>query len=367
MSEAPLEHGSKGTSPATPQAPKGALGIVFLIVVLDLMGFGIIIPLLAFYVPDFQANPLKVTLLFAAYSFCQFLGAPVLGVLSDAIGRRPVLAFSQLGSAAGYVLLGLAGLNWRNPAMALRLVYLSRIIDGFTGGNISTAQAYISDVTTHENRAKGMGLLGAAFGIGFSVGPAVGGLLGHLSLALPGYAAAGFSLLAAVLCFARLPETRHDKPTEAEQWLHPRRFLPVLRRPLVAQLLVISFCVMAAFVMMESTIAMYLNKLRGWHEAQVGGYFAFIGLIIIIVQGGLIGRLTRAFGEWPLAAIGPLLVAVGMAGYTTLAWHNVLTVLFLSGAVNATGAAFSSQPSPPCSRNSAGETNKGSSSASTRD
>src|SRR5688572_12763258 len=163
-----------------PEPPKGALGIIFLIVVIDLMGFGIIIPLLPFYVPNLQEHPLKVTLLFSVFSICQFIGAPVLGMLSDRHGRRPVLVLSQVGSAVGYVLLGVATI-WRvsNPAVMLGLVYVSRIIDGFTGGNISTAQAYVSDVTTRENRAKGMGMIGAAFGIGFTLGPALGGVLSY--------------------------------------------------------------------------------------------------------------------------------------------------------------------------------------------
>src|SRR5947209_17084222 len=163
-----------GYEPLPPsEPPKGALAIIFFIVLMDLLGFGIIIPLLAFYVPDFQHNPLKVTALFSVYSICQFIGAPILGLMSDRFGRRPVLALSQAGSAAGYLLLGLATQPQFHftPSTTLGLVYLSRIIDGFTGGNLSTAQAFISDVTTPQTRAKGMGLLGAAFGIGFVLGP----------------------------------------------------------------------------------------------------------------------------------------------------------------------------------------------------
>src|SRR5688500_11573141 len=164
----PLEN----ATPPDDAAPKGALGIIFLIVLIDLMGFGIIIPLLPFYVPGYAEHPLKVTLLFSVFSACQFIGAPILGMLSDRYGRRPVLVLSQIGSTFGSVLLGVATL-WKesNPGLMLGLVYASRVIDGFTGGNISTAQAYISDVTTRENRAKGMGVLGAAFGIGFCLGP----------------------------------------------------------------------------------------------------------------------------------------------------------------------------------------------------
>src|SRR6185312_14150439 len=174
---APLEYQSP--PPPPPEPPKGALAVIFFIVLMDLLGFGIIIPLLPFYVPDFERHPMQVTALFAVYSICQFIGAPILGLISDRFGRRPVLALSQAGSAIGYILLAIAAFNWANPMTRLLIVYASRVIDGFTGGNISTAQAYVSDVTTPANRAKGMGMLGAAFGVGFSMGPAVGGLLSY--------------------------------------------------------------------------------------------------------------------------------------------------------------------------------------------
>ena len=336
---------NEATGPAQP--PRGALAIIFFIVFLDLLGFGIIIPLLAFYVPDFQHNAMKVTALFSIYSICQFIGAPILGLISDRFGRRPVLALSQVGSAIGYVLLGMAALPFNSPGSRLALVYLSRILDGFTGGNISTAQAYVSDVTTPENRAKGMGLLGAAFGIGFSIGPALGGILGHWSLSLPGWVAAALAAAAAIISWLRLPESRKHAETEAENWLHPSRFAPIFRKPVLVQLLAIGFCIMAAFVMMESTITLFLNKIFGWAELGVGLYFLFIGIIIIGVQGGMIGRLTRRFGDWPLCIAGPVLVAVGMGGYIAVAYVGLhrtlaigLTLLLISGATNAVGRSF---------------------------
>jgi MFS family permease len=345
MSEpAPLEYES---SPTPSEPPKGALAVIFFIVVMDLLGFGIIIPLLAFYVPDFQHNPLKVTALFSIYSICQFIGAPILGLVSDRFGRRPVLALSQAGSAIGYILLAVAAFNWHGASTRLVLVYLSRIIDGFTGGNISTAQAYVSDVTTPQNRAKGMGLLGAAFGIGFSIGPAMGGLCGHFSLSLPGWIAAGLSAIAAVLSWTRLPESRKRSETDAENWLHPSRFAPILRKPVLVQLLAISFCLMAAFVMMESTITLFLNKIFGWNELGVGFYFLFVGLIIVGVQGGLIGRLTKKLGDWPLCITGPFLVALGMIGLIAVAFVGprvafalALSLLLITGAINACGRSF---------------------------
>ncbi len=339
---APLEN-----APLDPAPPKGALGIIFLILFTDFLGFGIIIPLLAFYVPDYELNPLKVTLLFSVYSICQFIASPILGALSDRFGRRPILAISQFGSAAGYILLGLATtIHWSDPAWILRLVFLSRIIDGLSGGNVSTAQAYISDVTTPQNRAKGMGLLGAAFGIGFSAGPALGGILGHWSISLPGYVAAGFSALAAFLTLARLPESRIHKPLDVEAWLHPSQFSPVLRKPALVQFLLIGFVSMAAFVMMESTLALFLASPTTFHysKLKVGLFYAFIGVVIAVVQGGLIGRLNKRMGEWPLAILGPLFVGLGMLGLIGVAWHPVVWLLLLAGTFNAAGRSLQ-QPS----------------------
>jgi MFS transporter, DHA1 family, tetracycline resistance protein len=334
-----------GDTPPAP--PKGALLTIFLIVFTDFLGFGIIIPLLPFYIPNYAKSAsdpiaaLKVTALFSIYSVCQFIGAPILGAISDRFGRKPVLGVSQLGSSAGYLLLGIAS-HWlgANPGLVLLLVYISRIVDGFTGGNVSTAQAYIADITTKENRGKAMGLLGAAFGIGFSAGPAIGGILGHYNVAWPAYVAAVFSFIAAMMSFVYLPESRTHKPADIEAWLHPSQFTPVLKRPIVLQLLLISFTSMAAFVMMEATIGIFLNRTFGYHEKQVGYFFGFVGLIIIVIQGGLIGRLIKKFGEWPLAIAGPFFVSIGMLFYMRLAWSPWVITLGAAGAITAAGRSF---------------------------
>jgi DHA1 family tetracycline resistance protein-like MFS transporter len=346
----PVLNAADSSTPSEP--PKGALMAIFLIILVDFLGFGLIIPLLPFYIPDYQHNPLKVTFLFSIYSICQFIGAPILGALSDRFGRRPILIISQIGSAGGYVLLGVASVGHWDPHMRLMLVYLSRIIDGFTGGNVSTAQAYISDVTTPQNRAKGMGLIGAAFGIGFCLGPFLGGVLGGINVSWPAYAAAIFAMLAAIQTYLKLPESRVHKPTDSKLWLHPSNFAPVLRKPIVVQILLISFVSMAAFVMMESTIGIFLAQLYGWgagmpEEAarkvaaqKTGWFFGYVGVIIVIVQGGMIGRLTKRLGEWPLAIAGPVLVAAGMSFYVGLAWWSSLLFLALAGALNAAGRSL---------------------------
>jgi DHA1 family tetracycline resistance protein-like MFS transporter len=322
---------------------RSPLGIIFLIVFMDLLGFGVIIPLLPFYIPNQQSHSLQVGLLFSIYSICQFAAAPILGAISDRKGRRPVLIVSQIGSVIGFVLLGWVSLqSWRMTGFGLALIYVSRIIDGLSGGNISTAQAYISDVTTPENRAKGMGVLGAAFGIGFATGPAIGGILGKYNVAYPAFAAAMFSTGAALLTWWKLPESREHKPVEAEVWLHPSRFKVVFHRPVLVQLLMITFISMCAFVMMEATIALFLSRQDTfrWGVDKVGWFFALAGLVIAVVQGGLIGRLTKLFGEWPLAIAGPLLVAVGMTLFSTTAYHPMVLVLLLGCAINAGGRSL---------------------------
>ena len=324
-----------------PPPPKGAISIIFLIVLMDLFGFGVIIPLLPFYAKLYAASDFQVGLLFSIYSACQLMAAPILGLLSDRFGRRPVLVFSQLGSVAGYLLLGFATHStWANPAMGLALVYVSRVIDGISGGNISTAQAYISDVTTKKDRAKAMGMLGAAFGIGFSLGPFVGGILGNINVSYPAFAAALFSLIAAVQTFIRLPESRRHLPTEAEAWLHPSKFLPILRAPILVQMLLISFVSMIAFVMMESTFALFLKDAYSYNPKQVGYFFGLAGLVIITVQGGLIGKLTKRFGEWPLAMIGPALVCIAMYTYVQAGSHKLIALLLVGGILNASGRSL---------------------------
>lgn len=343
MSE--LNYAAPSTLPAQEPPPKGALAAIFLIILVDFLGFGLIIPNLPFYVPDYENRPMEVTLIFSIFSICQFIGAPILGALSDKYGRRPILIFSQLGSAAGYVLLGIASLpNW-SPGTRLVLVYLSRVIDGFSGGNVSTAQAYISDVTPPKDRAKGMGLIGAAFGIGFCVGPFLGGILGQWDRSWPAYAAAILAAAAAVQTYFKLPESRTHHPTESEMWLHPSVFKPVLKNSVVVQFLMISFLSMAAFVMMEATIGIYLAKTYNWPDEKTaarntGLFFGYVGIIIALVQGGLIRRLMKRGSEWPWAILGPVMVAIGLFMFSWTAWLPTIWLLAVAGLVNATGRSL---------------------------
>ncbi|HEY1628508.1 MAG TPA: MFS transporter [Tepidisphaeraceae bacterium] len=324
-----------------PVPPKGALLTIFVIVFVDLLGFGLIIPLLPFYALKHNASPLQVELLFTVYSICQFIAAPILGMMSDRFGRRPVLILSQIGSVAGYILLGWATQHqWVNLTTGLLMIYVARVIDGISGGNISTAQAYIADVTGPENRAKGMGLLGAAFGLGFVFGPGVGGVLGHITPSLPAYVAAVTSGIAAIMTFVWLKESRVHRPVDAEVWLHPQKFAPVLKKPILVQLLLIWFVSMAAYVMMDASAAMFLKDIFNFDELHVGLYFAFVGIIIAMVQGGLIGRLNKRAGEWVLCAVGLILVSIGACGTLATAWEPALWLLGIGGIITAGGRSL---------------------------
>jgi len=332
----PPDYAPPGTQP-----PKGALLAIFLIVLSDMVGFGIIVPLLPFYAEQYSHSAFAVGLLFSVFSLCQLIATPILGLMSDRFGRRPVLLLSQLGSSAGYLLLGFASyVHWANPLTGLILIYISRALDGASGGNISAAQAYISDVTTPENRARGMGALGAAFGIGFTIGPAIGGILGHFHVVFPAIAAATLSFVAALQTYFYLKEARVHVKSDAENWLHPSRFKPILADRALVHMLMISFVSMGAFVMLESIFALFLMKHFSYGELQVGLIFAYIGVVIAVVQGRLIGPLTKLFGEWKLAIVGPICVALAMVIYAQLPLLPFLGMILLGGFLNATGRSL---------------------------
>jgi len=282
---------------------RGPLATIFAIVFIDLMGFGIVIPLLPLYGERYRPSALAMGMLLSAFSATQFAAAPILGRLSDRFGRKPVLLFSLAGSVAGYLLFAFAH--------SLTMLFAARIIDGISGGNISTAQAYVADVTTPETRAKGMGMIGAAFGLGFIFGPAIAGVTVHWGEWAPGVAAAAMSALAfgATAVFLREPERSRASAVE--------RGLPALGRALgnrsIATLLAVFFLLTFAFSNFEATFAQFLHDSLGATPSRVAFLFVYVGVLISIVQGGLIGPLTRALGERRLVVAGGFAVAAALA------------------------------------------------------
>ena len=288
---------------------RSPLIVIFTTVFIDLVGFGIVIPVLPFYAEGtaFNATPRTVGLLFASYSIMQLIFSPILGSLSDKYGRRPVLLLSIIGTGIGFLILGSA----RNIVM----LFAGRILDGITGGNISTAQAYIADVTTKENRAKGMGLIGAAFGLGFIFGPAIGGILSRWGIHVPFYFAAVLCFANAVLLYFRLPETvtaDHPAKHSAAGGRSLHQVFLSLKQPRLSFVLVIYFLFIVAFSIMTTSFSLY-TMFRFGYDAQHTGYlFAYVGLIAVIIQGGLIGRLVKRFGELPLVIVGALCFAISL-------------------------------------------------------
>ena len=312
---------------------RSPLLVIFITVFIDLIGFGIVIPVLPHYVEgtQFNATPRTVGLLFASYSVMQLIFSPILGRLSDKYGRRPILFFSLLGTSLGFLILGFATTLW--------MLFLGRIIDGITGGNISTAQAYIADVTTPENRAKGMGLIGAAFGLGFIFGPAIGGILSQWGIGVPFLFAAALAFSNAVLLYFTLPETvtpDHPARTSAAtgRW---SQLAAALRQPRLAYVLAIYFLFIVAFSIMTTSFALFTMYRFGYDATHNGYLFMYVGIIGAVIQGGLIGRLVKMFGEMSLVIAGALLFAASLFAIPLVGPQSGLGLLLLVGGVFAVG------------------------------
>src|SRR5271170_26464 len=294
---------------------KNALLPIFLIVAVDILGMTIILPLLPFYAERYGASPFVVGLLVTTYAFCQLVAGPMLGKLSDRFGRRPLLIVSQLGTFAGFIMLGFA--------RSLAMIFFSRFLDGITAGNLSLAQAYIADVTEPEHRAKSFGIIGIAFGIGFLIGPALSGFLAQYDYSYPAWAAATLSLTSVLCTYFLLPQVTPHAVEEAGPGgkrlglLDWGAYAQYFRKPELASVLTqfFMFCVM--FSLFISGFALFAERrfLVNGHPfgpKEVGYLYAYSGFLGLIIQGGLLGRLVKRFGEAPLARLGFLSAGVGL-------------------------------------------------------
>ena len=282
--------------------------IIFVTVFIDLIGFGMVIPILPYYanIEPFNATPRDIGFLVAIYSLMQFVFSPILGRLSDRIGRRPILFISLLGSAVGYFVLGFAN--------TLFLVFLGRIIGGITGGNIATAQAYIADVTSKQNRAKGMGLFGAAFGLGFILGPAIAGVLSKYGIHVPFYFAAALSLANAIALYFILPESLKPGAPDIlpERKSRILELIESLKDKAFREINLVYFLLVTAFSIMTYAFVLYTAYRFNYTPEQNGYLFAFVGFISILGQGFFFSRLVKKFGESSLIVVGCLLMVASL-------------------------------------------------------
>jgi DHA1 family tetracycline resistance protein-like MFS transporter len=343
---------------------KRRLALIIGFVFIELLGYSLFLPLLPFYAGSLGASPALIGLLIASNAMAQFLAAPLIGRLSDTWGRRPMLLFSIVGTAFGFVLLALIEPlgRWTAQLTAGRLtmdvaalgwLFFSRILDGFAGGNVSLARAYITDITDERNRARGLGLIGAAFGTGFIIGPALGGTLSNWPLltqpaeawglsryAVPAFAALALSALNFIGVALWLPESltpeRRAKLADRERAILPIRALrEALERPRVRPLLQTRFFYSFAFTMFTANFALYTRYRFGLTDQSTSYILTYVGVLVVLVQGFIVGRLADRFPEKSIIVVGVAVLAVALLGWALAPnvglVFGVLALLALSG------------------------------------
>ena len=304
-----------------------ALLPILLIQLIGSMGYGIIFPIMPYYAAQFEANPLTVGLLSASYAVCSLLAGPILGQLSDRYGRRPWLLFSQLGTVLGFVLFGIGGSLW--------MLFLGRIVDGISGGNIVIAQAYVSDVTKPEDRTRVFGLMGAAFGLGFVLGPIIGSLLSPFGFAVPSFAAAGMALIAAITTFFMLPESvkQSGAPTKRQTVIEQFAAIgQVLRRPELRTMLTLFAAMTMTMALFVTTIGQFMQLQIKAPASQSGYPAAAFGLFNILFQVLLVGRMVKSLGERRMIPIGFAALFVANLGlfFVSTLWFTIALGGFLA-------------------------------------
>jgi MFS transporter, DHA1 family, tetracycline resistance protein len=306
---------------------------IILVVFIDLLGFSLILPLLPYYAETFKANETVTGILIASYAVMQLVGAPILGRLSDRLGRRPILLISIFGTFLGFLLLGFANTLW--------MLFASRILDGLTGGNLSVAQAYITDVTDEKNRSKGLGMIGAAFGLGFIIGPVTGGILSQWGYDVPAFVAAGISLINLILVYTWLPESlteeKRSQMTEKRPAITLNALLVAFKRPFTGSILITRFFFGLAFAIFQTIFSLYALAKFNLTARDTGFVLTYVGVLSVIVQGFLVGRLTSRFREDVLITVSVVLMGISLLGWAlapSLLWlYVIMTPTALSGGL----------------------------------
>jgi DHA1 family tetracycline resistance protein-like MFS transporter len=323
-----------------------ALLPIAIVVFVDLLGFSIILPLLPYYASTFNASPQTIGYLVASYSICQFIAGPILGGMSDRFGRRPLLIYSQLGSFAGFILLGLAN--------SLPVLFLSRIIDGISGGNLTIAQAYIADVTPPKERSAAMGIIGIAFGLGFIVGPAIGGLLAtNFGYSVPAFVAAFFSLASTSLTTFYLKEPNHVRDESAVRGLKVyTRVFEYFHDKNLRLLLAIFLFFALPFSLWVSMFSLFAMVELKFNPQEIGFFMMYVGLIGIVWQGVVIRPMVHKFGEVASLRVGLVALAVGLLGLVlarSIPMLGAMALIFSfgSGITRPTVSSLITQVAPP--------------------
>lgn len=300
--------------------------VIFLILVTEVLGFSLILPFVPLYAQQLGASPLIVGLIFTSFSVFQLISAPILGRLSDIFGRRPLLIVSQLSTFTGFMVLGFAD--------TLALIFLSRIIDGMFGSNFTVAQAYLSDISSKKDRSKAFGIAGAAFGVGFLVGPGIGGYLAQFSYSLPSFAAAGISLITIGLTIFLLPETvkRRDDAEFKVKIIDFSAMSRYLSEPRISSRLLSYFAFILSHVIFVSMMALFAEKQVGLGPAEIGYLLMYVGFNAIIIRGVLLPRLIDFCGEYRLQFLSTGSLIVGLVGtaFVTEFWMLAFTITFFS-------------------------------------
>lgn len=315
------------TTPQAPEAGKKEVLTIFLIVLVDVLSLTIIIPLLPFYAERFGASAQTVGLLITAFAFCQFLAGPILGELSDRMGRKPILILSQIGTFIGLLIFA--------QATTLTVIFIARIIDGITAGNLTVAQAYISDHTPPQKRAQSFAMLGIAFGVGFLIGPSISGLLADYGMHVPIYVASGLSLcsiLCTMILLPREPGVAAGKPHKkildlVTQAFNPKTYAPFFKREELRGLLIQMFLYIFSFTMFTGGFALFAERQLLWNghpfgAREVGYYMGFMGAVGIVVQAKIVGLLVKKWGERKLMNVGLFSMCIGyaMMGFVHSLW-----------------------------------------------